>query len=404
MTTVATQPPHAFLFLPADGEQFLCTTAGGGAVLPRARAPGYADARYKISTDGKFFGALDFARKRLAVYEVLDVDPWMRRVVPPTTLPRRCLAHDFLLHNGQLIVGGASNAQENIWVLDYTLSRQPKAPWHALEVPPDVQKKGKSIDLVYILNEILVAVDNVLVPKWFVFYSLRKGELPTPIGIHPLRVESAFESIYHGTESDKLYALYSRGASHGLAWSYVQIYFKDEIAIGATQGIMTAAEPGLTNLEGDCTTVPTALRSRRRVRDITRNWHFKTEMYEGADPFADLEMDEFMVEQAEPKGELPAAAVYAMMFCKDWLFLAMGNQGVWVADTKSILQDRRIGPAANFQQIPSVQLTNVFGFAKPAGDEVGVFAVGHNVSWIADHEWHSLTAIESLLKAPPLTR
>ena len=403
MTTVATLPPHAFLFLPADGEQFLCTTTGGGDVLPRARAPGYADARYKMSTDGKFFGALDFARKRLAVYELLDADPWMRRVVPPTTLPRRCLAHDFLLHNGQLIVGGASNTQENIWVLDYTLSHQPKAPWHALEVPPDVQKKGKSIDLVYILNEILVAVDNVLVPKWFVFYALHKGELPTPIGIHPLRAESAFESIYHGAENDKLYALYSRGASHGIALSYVQIYFKDEIAIGAAQGIMTAVENPPTTPDGDPTDLFARWHSVRRDRDATRNWHFKTEMFSGADLFADLEMDEFLGQQAKPKGELPGAAVYAMMFCKDWLFLAMGNQGVWVADTKSILQDRRIGPAANFQQIPSVQLTNVFGFAKPAGEEAGVFAVGHNISGIADHEWHSPPAVESLLKAPPLS-
>ena len=391
MTTVVTQSLP--IFLPAGGEQYLCTTSGEGVVVPRARAPGHADVRYKISSDGKFFGALDFARKRLAVYELLDGEPWMRRVVPPTTLPRRCLAHDFLLHNGQLIVGGASNTQENIWVLDYTLPHQPKAPWHALEVPQDIQKKGKSIDLVYILNETLVAVDNVLLPKWFVFYALRKGELPTPIGIHPLRVESAFESVYHGAEGDRLYAFYSRGAGHSYALSYVQIYFKDEIALAADSAALDATAQTSTISDSNFPESIDLRRTSRIPHDVTLQWHFKTVMTNEPDPFADWEPDEFAAERAEPKRELPGAAVYAMVFCKDWLLLAMGKQGVWAVDTTSIIRDRQIGHAAVFRQIPSATLANVFGFAKAAGEDSGVFAVGHNIASIADYEWHSLSQL-----------
>ena len=227
MTTVSRLRFPEFVFLPVDGIAHLCTISEQGAVEARACAPGNPDAQYKISSDRKFFGFLDSSNKRLAVYELLEAAPWMRRVVPPTNLPRDCSGHDFILHEGQLLVGGSSRSQENIWALDYTLTEQPPSVWQALEVPEAVRKRGKSIDLLYVLNQTLVAVDNVLRPKWFVFYHLNEGALPTPLGIHPLRVQRAFEGIRHGAESDTMYALFSTRAGQRGISSVVQIYFKD---------------------------------------------------------------------------------------------------------------------------------------------------------------------------------
>ena len=317
----------------------------------------------------------------------------MRRIVPPTTLPRRCRAHDFILHNEQLIVGGSSNSHESIWVLDYTHSRQPTTRWNALDIPIEVRKSGKAIDLLYVLNQMLVAVDNVISPKWFVFYALRTDVLPKPVGIHPLRVESAFERVYHGAEGDKLYAFYSRGAGGNFALSYVHIYFKDELARSAAQGTMAATALSQTTLDGDPNVNHWTLPTWQEDSHRTRCWHFKTNMSKKADLFADLNLDALTDHPTKHKRELPGAGVYAMMFCKEWLFLAMGAQGVWGADTTSILHDRNIGPAASFQRLPSKTLTNVSGFSRSADDEAGIFAVGHNIAGVTDYEWHDLTFV-----------
>ena len=318
MTNVSQPGFSEFVFLPVDGSMHLCTISEQGAVEPRVCAPGNPDAQYKISLDRKFFGFLDSSNKRLAIYELLEADPWIHRVVPPTNLPRDCSGHDFILHEGQLLVGGSSRSQENIWVLDYTLAAQPPRPWQALEVPEAVRKSGKSIDLLYVLNQTLVAVDNVVRPKWFVFYHLNKGALPTPLGIHPLRVQRAFEGIRHGAENDTMYALFSTRAGQRGVSSVVQIYFKDDIARSAAEGNMTSMEPEQTPC---AESTPQSLPTRsilRKDRNDTLNWQYQKTMLGSDDHFGDLNFDENEEPMLPfPEGyEQPEVIAPAPMFMK----------------------------------------------------------------------------------------
>jgi hypothetical protein len=434
-----------FVFLPVNGQPYLCTVAATGVVEPRAPAPGNADAVYKISTDQKFFAFLDSANKRFAVYELLDAEPWLQRIVAPTNLPRDCVAYDFILHEGQLLVGGRSRSQENIWLLDYTLAVQPARAWQALEVPEAVRKSGKSIDLLYILGQTLVAVDNVRRPKWFVFYHLNKGALPAPVGLHPIRVSSAFEGIRHGAESDALYALFSAGAGQLGASSYVQIYFKDELAQSAAAAALTTspsdeasggdaelvAVQASRKIAGGATAKRLTARSRsRHGHDLTLNWQFFTPMgNDDDDEFGDWEEDDDFEEELPPFGsrvsrrkeilpdpkllklkaarakrkellrQLPGASVFSMIFCQDFLLLAMGEQGVWVANTAPVLRDRRIDLSARFRQVTSIQLTQAVSFEKRAGQEGGVFVLGRNSAETVSYEWLGLEQIVLSAKA-----
>ena len=395
MTGITRSNTLSCLFLPAAGEQFLCETTPEGSVQVLARAPGFGDARYKISSDGKYFGVLDASHKRFAVYELTYSEPWMRRVVPPTTLPRRCFAHDFILHEGMLIVGGASNSHENIWVLDYTLAHQTSQPWSSLDIPERVRKKGKSIDLLYVLGQTLVAVDNVILPKWFVFYTLKVNELPKPVGIHTIRVESAFERISHGAEGEQLYALFSRGVHSGVVSSFVQLYFKDDIARAAQKCALSAVLPEQHPEHDD--DGPLIFRPALDRRPLDRNqslaWRFHTHMQDYSHNLRDTGSDEHLNTPAEPKNGLPGAAVCAMVFCGDFLFLAMGKEGVWAANTRDITVTRKIGSSSRFRKVRSRHLKNIFGFSKITGNLHGVFAVGHTTE-VADFEWHSLKDIE----------
>jgi len=433
-----------FVFLPVDGNPYLCTVSAAGVVEPRAPAQGNADAVYKISTDQKFFAFLDSANKRFAVYELLDAEPWLHRIVSPTNLPRDCVAYDFILHEGQLLVGGRSRSQENIWLLDYSLVVQPSKAWQALEVPEAVRKSGKSIDFLYVLGQTLVAVDNVIRPKWFVFYDLSKGTLPTPVGLHPIRVSSAFEGIRHGAESSALYALFSAGAGQRGASSYVQLYFKDELAQSAAAAALTTLPSGEAS-GGDAELIAaqasskvagsakakrvTARSGSRHGHDLTLNWKFFMPMGDDSDEFGDWEEDDDFEEELLPFGsrvgrrkeilpdpkvlklkaarakrkellrQLPGASVFAMIFCQDYLLLAMGEQGVWVANTAPVLRDRRIELSARFRPVTSVQLIKSLGFEKLAGQEGGVFVLGRNSAEVVEYEWLSLEQIVVSAKA-----
>jgi hypothetical protein len=435
-----------FVFLPSNGELYLCTVSSAGVVQTRVLAPGNSDAIYKISTDQKFFAFLDSANKRLAVYELLNAEPWLQRIVPPTNLPRDCIAYDFILHDGQLLVGGRSRSQENIWMLDYTLPAQPARAWTALEVPELVRNNGKSIDLLYVLDRTLVAVDNVIRPKWFVFYQLNKGTLPTPVGLHPIRVTSAFEGIRHGAESNALYALFSAGAGQRGASSYVQLYFKDEIAQSVAAADLSTTRLGgkasvsaadlatakaSSMVAGDASVKRIPSRSTlRHDRNRTLNWQFFTPMgNDHDDEFGDWKANtDFDVEflpfvsrvrrrkeiPPDPKvlklkaarakrkellRQLPGASVFAMIFCNDFLLLAMGEQGVWVANTTPVLRDRRIDLSARFRQVGSVQLTKAVGFEKRTDEQGGVFVLGQTSTEAIAHEWLSLEQIVLSAKA-----
>ena len=88
-----------------------------------------------------------------------------------------------------------------------------------------------------------------------------------------------------------------------------------------------------------------------------------------------------------------------MIFCKDFLLLAMGEQGVWVANTAPVLRDRRVHLSARFRQVGSVQLTKTVGFEKRAGQEGGVFVLGQNSAEVVSYEWLSLEQIVLSAKA-----
>jgi hypothetical protein len=88
-----------------------------------------------------------------------------------------------------------------------------------------------------------------------------------------------------------------------------------------------------------------------------------------------------------------------MIFCHDYLLLAMGEQGVWVANTAPVLRDRRVDLSARFRQVSAVQLTKAVGFEKRAGDQGGVFVLGRNSAEVVSYEWLSLEQIVVSAKA-----
>jgi len=173
----------------------------------------------------------------------------------------------------------------------------------------------------------------------------------------------------------------------------------------------------------------TARSRSRHGHDLTLNWKFFTPMGDDSDEFGDWEEDDDFEEELPPScsrvgrrkeippdpkvlklkaarakrkellRQLPGASVFAMIFCQDFLLLAMGEQGVWVANTAPVLRDRRIELSARFRPVTWVQLIKAVGFEKLAGQEDGVFVLGRNSAEVVSYEWLSFEQIVLSAKA-----
>ena len=156
---------HAFL--PVDSQYWLCSVSGAD-VVPLALAPGEHTALRRFSADGREFAMLDQQGKRVGHYRLLPDAPWIEAVRPPATLPKGSVAHAVLVHQGTLFAGGHGDHGEALWL------RQPgrQPDWLPVALPEGVGKRGKAVDTLFVRGHELVAIDNILLPKWVLVYPL----------------------------------------------------------------------------------------------------------------------------------------------------------------------------------------------------------------------------------------
>lgn len=243
---------HAFL--PHAGETWLCKTEGQ-IVTPLCRAPGETVAVRKFSADRTQFGILDQTHKRTATYRLLDQEPWFQVELLPVTLPRNCLAHDFIIHENCLIVGGHGKEGEALWMRNSDSMRG----WASISLPEGVRRKGKSIDALFIHDDNLVAVDNIVLPKWILQYPLRPTISVQTAKKIPLRAHNSYEHVVMGAEGSHMYALYSRGFNHGASSYHISLLEKsgcNEVfafyqVINQTPSFGYSFDPDLDDIEDD---------------------------------------------------------------------------------------------------------------------------------------------------------
>lgn len=154
--------------LPVGGSPHLCAV-NEGQIQPLAAAPGYPDAQYFLSPDAAWLAVLDDQRKRAGLFELLPGEPWLRRSIPFGTLPRRCIGHVALGLDGTLYVGGHGKAGEALW----RNSASRDGTWNEIELPEGLRKHGKAIDGLHVIDGHLIAVDDIIVPKWLLVYAMR---------------------------------------------------------------------------------------------------------------------------------------------------------------------------------------------------------------------------------------
>ncbi|MEY3788574.1 MAG: hypothetical protein RIQ94_1505 [Pseudomonadota bacterium] len=189
---------------------------------PVAKLPGGDDAKYFMSTDHSLFSFLDQAQKRIGLYQLLESEPWFEKKMSPVTLPKNCIGDDVLIHNAVIYVGGRSKTGEFLWQREINDQH-----WLPLAFPDNFSpKSGKSIDLLFLDGDRLIAVDDIFFPKWIFTYDISENELPKPVDIVSLEQHITLESVYGGADNENYIALLSAGANHGKSFKFVSLLDK----------------------------------------------------------------------------------------------------------------------------------------------------------------------------------
>ncbi len=205
------------VILPVDGQTQLCRVEAG-AFSPLAPLPGAADARCFPDYATHRVAILDSNRKRAGLFEMLDREPWFNRLLPFSTLPAQCVGHTALALGDGLLVGGQSKSGEALW------SRHParaKDAWVPVELPARLKRPGKAIDGLHRQDDQLIAVDDIVVPKWLLLYRIDpEGSLALQKSV-ALPDHITYEQIFDSfLGKDELW-LASRGVNYGRVGTFI---------------------------------------------------------------------------------------------------------------------------------------------------------------------------------------
>ena len=132
----------------------------------------------------------------------------------PYDIKSKCI----LLNNENLFVGGEMGKEI---LVQYHIQSE---MWYKLEIPKDVSLWGKAVDDLVINDNFLIAIDNIVLPKYVLFYSLNSTDKLVFSHSKKLKSNSSYESISQGRITPKYFGLISTTMNHGTRAEHITIY------------------------------------------------------------------------------------------------------------------------------------------------------------------------------------
>ena len=334
------------------GEAWHLGSVADGQFTPIQACPAAINARISVSPGGDSFTVLDSDRKRASLYTILPHEPWIEPAVRPAFLPKDCVGHATIGIDGGLFVGGHGKSGESFWLR----SRDDADAWREIPLPSAIRRPGKAVDGLHWNGECLIAVDNIVRPKWLLLYDLSAGHGPTLIDQIELPSHVTHERVVASCLGEGRLGVISRGINHGRASTHVW------------------------DLE------------TTRFEQV-RHWAFRHDsprpsLFAGLAP---IDTDESTDDTALVSTYLSQGRAIASL--NNDLLVACGDHGI-------VAFDRKAGDPANpldgVRQIATRGLRSVDHLVVPLPDQRnGVFAVGQGSSGKLDFEWMSAATIRA---------
>ncbi len=117
---------------------------------------------------------------------IIDIRSGKQQTFP---LPYALQAKSITLNGPDVFIGGEME-EEMLLHLNITSGQ-----WSTPAIPEAIKKPGKAIDEVIVDGDFLVAVDNIIIPKYVLYYRYQTGEKPVYSHRVQLKTNGAYEHI-----------------------------------------------------------------------------------------------------------------------------------------------------------------------------------------------------------------
>jgi hypothetical protein len=124
-----------------------------------------------------------------------------------------------LLNSDNLFIGGEMGKEI---LIQYHIR---SAKWYKLEIPNEVSLRGKAIDDLVVKDSLLIAIDNIVMPKYVLFYRLNPKGKSDLLHYKQLKNNGAYESIRAGRITETYFGVLSSTYSGYVgATNHITIY------------------------------------------------------------------------------------------------------------------------------------------------------------------------------------
>ncbi|MDH6308231.1 hypothetical protein M2451_001144 [Dysgonomonas sp. PFB1-18] len=168
---------------------------------------------------------LDTATNHLTIH---DIHSQQKSEIPlPYNIEAKCI----LVNKDNVFIGGIIGREA---LIQYNIRSK---KWYSLDIPVELIFPGKAVDDILIKDSLLIAIDNIVLPKYALFYKLNAAEKYSFSHLTELKSNGAYENIHQGRITDKYFGLLSDTYSGyvGASW-YITIYdglhLKNSFCIG----------------------------------------------------------------------------------------------------------------------------------------------------------------------------
>jgi hypothetical protein len=163
---------------------------------------------------------LDTVKNKLTIFDIIS-SKQIKLTIPFDIKPKTVL-----LNNDNIFVGGEMGKE---MLIQYNFQNE---KWHQLEVPEKVMFWGKAIDDIVVNDSLLIAIDNIVMPKYILFYHLNYSNTLDFSHFTKLKSNGCSEEICFGRISNEFLVLKSNTASMGGRTNHITIIKKFDFENG----------------------------------------------------------------------------------------------------------------------------------------------------------------------------
>lgn len=196
-----------YFLLPESGDSISVNIWRGGKV---ERVASYAGSIEKSTTDGQRYVAVMDYQNKLTIHDIKS------KTTLSDTLSNKFYVHSMFLHGNYLYLGGRNTVAFRDYFKQIDMLKSydiAQRQWVDVPIPKKVQKDNKAVDDMVLVGDTLIAVDDLIFPKYLIYYKLDKKGASRLLGYVELGSNGPYESIHAARYDGKYLLLHSTSFS-----------------------------------------------------------------------------------------------------------------------------------------------------------------------------------------------